>query len=108
MERIKIINPDRISWCSDERGVSIEEMAKDVGIAASTIERLMSGDGGLTFGQLSKLSEYFGRGALFFLDPGPVDAEQVHTPQFRTLANQKPELSPKIKALIERASREAT
>ena len=106
MERIKAINPDRISWCSDERGVSIEEMAKDVGIAASTIEKLMSGDSGLTFGQLSKLSEYFGRGALFFLEPGPVDAEQVHTRQFRTLANQKPELSPRIKALIERAEKQ--
>lgn len=106
MERINSVNPDRILWCSDERGVSIEEMAKDVGIAPSSIEKLMSGEGGLTFGQLTKLSEYFGRGALFFLEPEPVDAEQVHTPQFRTLANQKPELSPKVKAIIERAEKQ--
>ena len=106
MERIKSVNPDRILWCSDERGVSIEEMAIDVGIATSTVEKLMAGEGGLTFGQLTKLAEYFGRGALFFLDPEPVNAELVHTPQFRTLANQKPDLSPKVKAVIERAEKQ--
>lgn len=93
-------------WCADERGVSIEEMAMDVGIAASTVEKVMAEEGGLTFGQLTKLAEYFGRGTLFFLDPEPVDEDQVHTPQFRTLANQKPDLSPKIKALIERAEKQ--
>ncbi|MBF0633988.1 MAG: ImmA/IrrE family metallo-endopeptidase, partial [Nitrospinae bacterium] len=31
---------------------------------------------------------------------------QVHTPQFRTLANQKPELSAKLKALIERVEKQ--
>ena len=106
MERIKSVNPERISWCADERGVSIDEMAQDVGIAASTIEKLMVDEGGLTFGQLTKLAEYFGRSTLFFLDPEPIDEDQVHTPQFRTLANQKPELSPKIKALIERAEKQ--
>ena len=30
----------------------------------------------------------------------------MHTPQFRTLANQKPELSAKLKALIERVEKQ--
>lgn len=106
MERIESVNPDRILWCADERGVSIEEMAKDVGIAKSTVQKLLEREGGLTFGQLTKLAEYFGRGTLFFLDPAPIDENQVHTPQFRTLANQKPELSPKVKTLIERAEKQ--
>jgi len=43
---------------------------------------------------------------LFFLEDGPVDEAQVHSPQFRTLANQKPELSANLKALIERVERQ--
>jgi Zn-dependent peptidase ImmA (M78 family) len=58
---------------------------------------------GLTFNQLAKIAKYFGRGVLFFLETGPIEANQLHTPDFRTFANQKPELSPKVKVLIERA-----
>ncbi len=65
----------------------------------------MDGDGGLTFKQLRAIAEYFGRGVLFFLEAGPVDADTVHTTQFRTLANQKPELSAKLRGLIERVER---
>ena len=70
------------------------------------MDRVMAGEAGLTFNQLGKIAGYFGRGVLFFLDAEPVDETQVHTPQFRTLANQKPELSPKVKTLIERAERQ--
>ena len=66
----------------------------------------MDGEGGLTFNQLSKLADFFGRGVLFFLETAPVDEEQAHTPAFRTLANQKPELSVKVKSLIERVERQ--
>ena len=66
----------------------------------------MKGGDGITFNQLRKIAEYFGRGVLFFLEAGPVDEAQVHTPQFRTLANQKPELSAKLKALIERVEKQ--
>lgn len=106
MERIESVNPARILWCCEDRGITIDDMAKDVGIAASTIEKLMEGNYGLTFGQLKKVADYFSRGVLFFLDPEPVDVEQVHSPQFRTLANQKPDLSAKVKALIERAEKQ--
>jgi len=103
MERIQSINPDRIAWCCAERGITAVQLASHVGISPATISRVMAGDDGLTFNQLGKIASYFGRGVLFFLEAEPVDEAQVHTPQFRTLANQKPELSPKIKALIERA-----
>lgn len=106
MERIETINPERIAWCCADHGITPGELASEVGIAPASIERVMAGEGGITFNQLRKVAEYFGRGVLFFLEPGPVDEAQVHTPQFRTLANQKPELSARLKALIERVEKQ--
>ncbi len=106
MERIQSINPERIAWCCADHGMTPGELASEVGIAAASIERVMAGEDGITFNQLRKISEYFGRGILFFLEAGPVDEAEVHTPQFRTLANQKPELSAKLKALIERVEKQ--
>lgn len=106
MERIQSINPARLAWCCADRGVTLDECATELAIAAANLEKVMAGEPGLTFNQLRKLAEFFGRGMLFFLEPDPVDEAQVHTPQFRTLANQKPELSARIKALIERVERQ--
>ena len=55
----------------------------------------MAGQDGINIqNQLSNIAGYFGRGVYyFFLETGPVDEALVHTSQFRTLANQKPELS---------------
>lgn len=103
MDHIHLINPDRITWCCTDRGITTDELAKDVNIAPTNMEKVMAGEPGLTFGQLNRIAEYFGRGALFFLDQAPVDETQVHTPQFRTIDNQKPGLSPKIRGLLERA-----
>ncbi|MGH8499860.1 MAG: ImmA/IrrE family metallo-endopeptidase, partial [Methylococcales bacterium] len=106
MERIQSINPERIAWCCAAHGITPGALASELGIASASIERVMVGEDGLTFNQLRKIAEYFGQGVLFFLEAGPVDAAQVHTPQFRTLANQKPELSAKLKALIERVEKQ--
>lgn len=106
MERIQSINPERIAWCCADLGITTGDLASELGIAAASIERVMAGEDGMTFNQLRKVAEYFGRGVLFFLEDGPVDEAQVHTPQFRTLANQKPELSAKLKALIERVEKQ--
>jgi len=61
---------------------------------------------GLTFAQLRKLADYFGRGVLFFLDQGPVDEARAHTVQYRTLTGQKPELPHAVRKLIERVERQ--
>lgn len=102
MERIKSINPERIIWCCDDYGITPEELAQTLKIATPIIQRVMDGIDGLTFNQLSKIAEYFGRGVLFFLESGPVDESRAHTTQFRTLANQKPEISARIRMLIKR------
>ncbi len=60
----------------------------------------------MTFNQLRKVADYFGRGVLFFLEKGSVDEAQVHTTQFRTLTNQKPEVTPTLKKLIERVEKQ--
>ena len=109
MERIRSINPERIAWCCDDFGISLEVLAAEIGVSLATLQDVVNGgDKGLTFNQLSKLATYFGRGVLFFLERDPVDEERVHTAAFRTLANQKPELSVKVRALIERAEWQRT
>ncbi|AEG01971.1 XRE family transcriptional regulator [Methylomonas methanica] len=108
MERIQLINPDRITWCCTDHGITPEMLASELDIAKASMERVMAGEAGLTFGQLRKIAEYFGRGVLFFLETTPVNDELVHTAQFRTLANQKPELSAKLKGLIERVEQQRT
>lgn len=106
MERIQLINPDRIEWCCADHGITPEMLASELDIAKVSMERVMAGEAGLTFGQLRKIADYFGRGVLFFLETTPVSDELVHTAQFRTLANQKPELSAKLKGLIERVEQQ--
>ena len=103
MERIDSVNPARIAWCCQDREIAPEMLAQETGIALKTIRRVFAGEPALTFNQLTNIAEFFGRGVLFFLEDGPVDIDKVYTPQFRTLANQKPELSHKVKMLIERA-----
>lgn len=104
-ERIEAINAGRIAWCCADHGVTPEQLAAECGIAPTSMQRVMEGSGGLTLNQLRNVAEFFGRGVLFFLEHEPVASEQVHTMQFRTLANQKPELSAKLKALIERVEK---
>lgn len=103
MDRIESINTDRIEWCCAERGTTLDGVAGATGISASTLHRVMGGEGGLTFRQLQSLAAYFHRGVLFFLEPGRVNEHRVYTPRFRTLTSQKPELSTKVKDLIEQA-----
>lgn len=101
MDRIQSINPARIAWCCADHGITPEVLAAEVGISTDRMSAVMHDGEGLTFNQLRSVADFFGRGVLFFLEPEPVEAPQVHTPQFRTLASQKPELSPRLKKLIE-------
>jgi len=98
MDRISGVNYDRVEWCIAERGLSVDNLSEVLGIAASSIERLRNGEPALTYGQLRKLADYFGRGVLFFLELGDVDSEKFRSPQFRTISNMKPELSSKVMA----------
>lgn len=108
MERIQSINLARIDWCCADHGITRDELAREIDIAPASFAKVMAGETGLTFNQLRKLAAFFGRGTLFFMEPGPVNEAKVHSPQFRTLSNQKPELSHRLKLLIERVERQRT
>lgn len=106
MDRIHTVNRERIEWCCAEQGIAPGELADVLDMSADRWAAFWADEAGLTFNQLRKLAEHFGRGVLFFLEAGAVVAEQVHTPQFRTLAQQKPELSQRMRLLIERVERQ--
>lgn len=106
MERLESVNIERIQWCCADMGITIDELAHEIGLSQAALNFLVSGEGGLTFNQLRSIAEHFGRGVLFFLEPMPVNPESFHSPQFRTLANQKPEISAKLKAFIERVEKQ--
>lgn len=106
MDRIHAVNRERIEWCCAEQGMAPGELAGVLDMSADRWAAFWADETGLTFKQLRKLAEHFGRGVLFFLEAGPVLAEQVHTPQFRTLSQQKPELSQRLRLLIERVERQ--
>lgn len=103
MERIDGINPNRIEWCLHDAGITADQLARDLGIAETTLPLVLAGERGLTYGQLKKLGKYFGRTALFFLEPGEVVPTQVRSAAFRTLSNQKRDLDKSVKKVIELA-----
>jgi len=106
MEKIHAINPQRITWCCQEQGISIEQLSREVGVAQATLESTIRGEDALSINQLRKIATYFNRGMLFFLEHNPVNEAKVHSAQFRTITNQKPELSPKLMALVERIEKQ--
>lgn len=106
MERISFINPSRVNWCCAENGITLDQLAKETSIPIKTLQQVGIEEQGLTFNQLSKIAEYFGRGVIFFLESGEVNEENIHTPEFRTIANQKPEISIGLKKLIERTEKQ--
>lgn len=104
-ERIEGVNRKRVEWCCDEEHLSVEDLFDLLGLSEKALNAFLADEPALTFGQLEKIAKHFSRGVLFFLEDTPPDPQRVYTPQFRTITNQKPELSPKVRALIERAER---
>lgn len=103
MEKLANINAQRILWCCEDYSVTPEFLSQELKIAPATFDKVLDVGEGFTFNQLKKVADFFGRGVLFFLEEGGVVEEAVHTPQFRTIANDKPNLSPKLRTLIEKA-----
>ncbi len=106
MERIALPNPSRLDWCRADRGMTLEQLAQAAGVAQSKLEVALQGDAALTITQLQKVATALDKGLLFFLEPQDVNIATAHTPQFRTLANQKPEMSQNLRRLIERVEKQ--
>lgn len=106
MDRLTTLNPRRIIWCCEQQGISVEQLAADVAIAPTTLHKALAGEPALSVRQLRKIAAYFNRSLLFFLEPEPVNEARVHSVQFRTIANQKTQLAPKLAAFIERVEQQ--
>jgi len=89
-------------WCSEQYGITLNELARQQHIAPHTMEKATRGEPSLTFNQLEKVAKFFNRGILFFLEKTPAREEQVYSPQFRTLSSQKANLTPNLKNIIQR------
>lgn len=106
MERIALPNPSRLDWCRADRGMTLEQLAQAAGVVQSKLEAALQGDAALTITQLQKVATALDKGILFLLEPQDVNIAAAHTPQFRTLANQKPEMSQNMRRLIERVEKQ--
>lgn len=105
MEKIAI-NPNRLQWCMNTIGVNLDGLSSGAHIAKQTLEKVMENQAALSVNQLEKIANYFKRSLLFFLDPNEAREEKIYSPQFRTINNQKPISSPKLRAFIERVEKQ--
>ena len=105
MEKIAI-NPNRLNWCMNTVQIDIEHLSSEVHIATPTLVLAMENHAALSVTQLEKIANYFKRSLLFFLDPNEVQEEKIYTLQFRTINNQKPIHSSKLRTFIERVEKQ--
>ena len=105
MEKIAL-NPLRLQWCMNTSKNDIVSLSANVDIAITTLEQAMASQAVLSVKQLEKLAHYFKRSLLFFLEPGEVQEQKIYSPQFRTINNQKPIHSSKLRAFIERIEKQ--
>ncbi len=105
MEKIAL-NPNRLQWCMDMAEIELADLSAHVSIAMATLEQAMASQAVLSVNQLEKLANYFKRSLLFFLEPSEVQEQKIYSPQFRTINNQKPIHSPKLRAFIERIEKQ--
>lgn len=106
MGKVHGVNAARIRWCCEMYKITLDDLSAQLKIAPSTIEEAMEGQPSLSVRQLGLIADFFGRGVLFFLETREVNETEVYTAQFRTLTNQKPNLSPKVKTLVERVEKQ--
>jgi len=105
MERLENINFERIKASAETHQLTVESVFDELNIARSTLDYLCENNSGLTWNQLSKIAKHLNRSALYFMEPGNVDEESQQTAQFRSLQNQKPGLSRKLRIIIEKIER---
>ena len=105
MERIQSVNLDRIEWACAEYGMTLEQLSSIPQVSESAVKHLAAGDG-ITPNTLQKIAGFLGHGVLFFIEQGPVETDSIYTPQFRTILNRKPHLSPKLRRFVQRVEKQ--
>ncbi len=105
MEKIAI-NSKRLQWCMNTIEIDIDRLSAEIHIAKQTLEKAMANQEILSVKQLEKLANYFKRSLLFFLDPSEVQEEKIYSPQFRTINNQRPIHSSRLRAFVEHVEKQ--
>jgi len=105
MERLENINVERIKATAGSHQLTVESVFDELSIAKSTLELLYETNSGLTWSQLSKIAKHLNRGVLYFMEQGNANQLTHQSVQFRSLENQKPGLSRKLRIIIENIER---
>ncbi|MDC9714656.1 MAG: ImmA/IrrE family metallo-endopeptidase [Gammaproteobacteria bacterium] len=105
MEKIAI-NPSRLEWCLNAVQIDIECLSVELKIAQKTLEQAMESKEVFSVNQLEKIANYFKRNLLFFLESEEPQEDKIYSPQFRTINNQKPIHSPKLRGFVEQVEKQ--
>lgn len=105
MEKIAI-NPSRLEWCLNATQIDINDLSTTLNIVHTTLEQAMESEKVLSVNQLEKIANYFKRNLLFFLEFSPPQDEKIYSLQFRTINNQKPIHSPKLRGFVEQVEKQ--
>jgi len=105
MEKIAI-NPSRLEWCLNTVQIDIDSLSTELKIAQKTLEQAMKSESALSINQLEKIAGYFRRNLLFFLESSLPEEEKIYSLQFRTINNQKPIHSPKLRGFVEQVEKQ--
>ncbi len=105
MEKIAI-NPSRLEWCLNAVQIDIEYLSVELKIAQKTLEQAMESKEVFSVNQLEKIANYFKRNLLFFLESEEPQEDKIYSPQFRTINNQKPIHSPKLRGFVEQVEKQ--
>lgn len=103
MSELIRVNPERIEWCCNKYGVTLEHLSKKAEIKEQKLTDILGRkeEPLVTYNQLEKLADFFGESLLFFIKSEPVEENNVLTPQFRTFDSQMPIIDIKVKKIIE-------
>ena len=105
MEKITI-NLDSLSFCLEQEKIDKKILSEKLKININTIDKALKKEKILTINQLKKIANYFNQGLLFFVGEEIPKKEKLYSIHFRTIENQKKDLKPKIKHLIQRIEKQ--
>ena len=105
MEKITI-NLDSLSFCLEQEKIDKKILSEKLKININTIDKALKKEKILTINQLKKIANYFNQGLLFFVGEEIPKKEKLYSIHFRTIENQKKDLKPKIKYLIQRIEKQ--
>jgi Zn-dependent peptidase ImmA (M78 family) len=94
-----LVNPSMLKWARHERGITINQAAKSIGVEVSKLEEVESGKTHLSFAQFRKAAWIYRRPtAIFYLRQTP---PSLKIPAFRRVTKHKSRpLSPELRLAI--------